>query len=68
MAAKNEGPKVNVDSDGPVQANANDGISRQSQFSTVKPNGDLPESNPPAGKHVVEELGKPSKAVKEAAS
>lgn len=55
MAAKNEQAE---------QASApEEGLSRQSQFSTVKENTDLPESNPPAGRQVIEERGKPKKGV-----
>ena len=68
MAVKSEQPKAQTPSDEPVLASALDGISRQSQFSTIKPAGDIPESNPPTGSQVEEVLGKASKTVKPAAS
>lgn len=56
MANKNESTQT------PVPAVVeNPGLSRQSQFSTVKENKDLPEQNPAPGRHVLEELGQPKK-------
>lgn len=56
-------PKVDApDAEAPI-GTAQDGISRQSQFSEVKENGEIEESNPPAGKQSVEVLGKPKKGV-----
>lgn len=36
------------------------GLSRQAQFSTYSEKTDLPEENPPLGRHVEQELGEPS--------
>lgn len=34
--------------------------STQAQFSTYSENTDLPDDNPPPGRHVVQELGEPA--------
>lgn len=41
---------------------ADPGLSRDAQHSTYKVNKDIPETQPPAGQHVIQELGHPSEA------
>ncbi len=36
-------------------------LSSQAQFSTYKVNDDLPDTNPPPGRHVIQERGEPHK-------
>jgi hypothetical protein len=57
MAKRNEEPQV----DAPAASDTAEGLSSQPQFSTYKEDPDKVETNPPAGRQVVQELGKASK-------
>lgn len=41
---------------------ADPGLSRDASNSTYKVNKDIPETQPPAGQHVIQELGHPSES------